>query len=101
MILEVAQFRVPLGEEAAFEAAMSLALQTITAKAQGARAYRFTKCVESPGLYMLQVAWDKLDDHMVTYRQSPQRDAWRALVSPYYAEPPRMEHYSVVTQSPD
>jgi heme-degrading monooxygenase HmoA len=99
MILEVAEFRVRPGEQAAFEAAMTCALQTITAKAPGASSYRFTKCVESPERYLLQVTWKKLEDHMVGYRQSAGRDAWRALVSPFYAEPPRMEHFCVVTES--
>jgi quinol monooxygenase YgiN len=98
MVLEVAHFQIRPGEQAAFEAAMDRALRTITAKAKGMKGYSFIRGIESPEQYILQVAWEKLDDHMVTYRQSPERDEWRALVSPFYSQPPRMEHFTPLLQ---
>jgi heme-degrading monooxygenase HmoA len=78
---------------------MSRALQTITAKVKGVIDYSFVRCVESPERYIVKVAWERLEDHMLTYRQSAEREQWRAIVSPFYAEPPKMEHFSIVTQS--
>lgn len=95
MILEVAEIFVRPGEQASFEAAMNLALGTITAQAAGMLGYQLLKCVESPSRYLLQVKWRAIDDHMVTYRSSPAREEWRAIVSPFYAKPPAMEHFDV------
>ncbi|QDL39846.1 antibiotic biosynthesis monooxygenase [Rhodoferax sediminis] len=98
-MLEVAEFRIRPGEQAAFEEAIERALRTITAKAAGMKGYRFLKGFESAERYILQVTWEKLEDHMVTYRQSPERDQWRAIVSPFYAQPPLMEHLTLLAQS--
>lgn len=99
MILEVAEFHVRPGEQAAFEEALGRALRTITARAAGMQSYRLMRSVESPERYIMEVAWEKLEDHMVTYRQSPERDEWRAIVSPFYAWPPLMEHFAVLAAS--
>lgn len=99
MILEVAEFHIRPGEPPAFEQAMTRALQTITAKAKGVIGYAFMRSSESPQRYILQVTWERLEDRVVTYRQSPEREQWRALVSPFYAEPPAMEHFSLVAQA--
>ena|SRR3989442_1520779 len=99
MILEVVEFHVRPGQQAAFEQAMTRALHTITAGVSGVKGYTLIRCMESPERYLLQVTWEKLEDHMVTYRQSPDRDAWRAIVSPFYAQPPVMEHFSPVVRS--
>lgn len=95
MILEIAEIHVRPGEQTSFEAAMHRALGTITARAAGMQGYQLLKCMESPERYLLQVKWGAIDDHMVTYRSSPQREEWRAIVSPFYAKPPTMEHFEV------
>jgi quinol monooxygenase YgiN len=99
LIFEVAELRIRPGEQSAFEQAMTHALHTITAKAKGVTAYSFLRSSESPQRYILQVTWERLEDHMVAYRESPEREQWRALVSPFFAEPPTMEHFSIVAQS--
>ncbi|QDL38637.1 antibiotic biosynthesis monooxygenase family protein [Rhodoferax sediminis] len=99
MIVKMAEFHVTPSEQEAFEVAMTPALQLITAKAVGMRGYAFMRCIESPKRYLLDVQWETMDDHIVTYRQSPERDKWRALVSRFYAHPPAMEHFTVVAQS--
>ena len=99
MLLEVAELRIHAGVQSAFEAAMTQALEAITAKAEGVSGYRFMRSSESPQRYIVQVEWERLEDHMVTYRGSPQREQWRALVAPFYAEPPAMEHYSIVANT--
>ncbi len=99
MVLEIAQIQIRPGENAAFEEAMELALRTITAKAKGCKGYAFMKGIESPEHYVLQVTWEKVEDHTVTYRQSPERDQWRALISPFYAQTPTMAHFTPLFKS--
>lgn len=98
MFVEITEFHVRAGEEAAFEEAMTRALSTITAKAKGVSDYRFFRCVESPQRYFVHTTWDTIEDHMVTYRSTPEREEWRAMVTPFFAKTPLMEHFVTVTQ---
>jgi quinol monooxygenase YgiN len=99
VILEIAEIRIRPGEQAAFEEAMGRALRTITAKAKGVAGYTLHKGVESPERYVMQVSWESLEDHMVTYFQAPEHDEWRSIVRPFYAQPATYEHFTLVTAS--
>jgi hypothetical protein len=43
--------------------------------------------------------WDSVDDHMVGFRLSPAFTEWRAIVGPFFAEPPVMEHFNLLAKS--
>jgi len=43
--------------------------------------------------------WQTLEDHTVKFRGGPLFAEWRAIVQPFFAVPPSVEHYSVVTAS--
>jgi hypothetical protein len=47
----------------------------------------------------LQIFWSTLEDHTVRFRQSPQFAQWRAIVGPFFAAPPHVEHFEVTTSS--
>ena len=48
---------------------------------------------------VLQVEWDNLEAHTVGFRQSPAFAEWRAIIGPYFARPPHVEHFDVVASS--
>ena len=48
---------------------------------------------------MLQIVWDTLEDHTVGFRQSDAFTQWRTIVGPFFAGPPTVEHFELVTQS--
>jgi heme-degrading monooxygenase HmoA len=100
MILEVAQLQVKGGEEAAFEAAMRKAAPVI-AGAAGYIAHELRRCVETPGRYLLLVQWKTLESHTVGFRESPAFAEWRALIGPFFAAPPVVEHYEGVLTWPE
>jgi heme-degrading monooxygenase HmoA len=52
-----------------------------------------TRGIESPSAFVLMIEWDSLDDHEIGFRQSERFPAWRALIGPFFAEPPAIEHY--------
>ena len=97
MIVEIAEFHIRPGEQAAFEEAMGKALGTITAKAKGMLGYKLQRSVQSPERYLVQVNWETKEDHQITYLQSPEHDAWRLLVRPFYARPATYEYFTTVT----
>ena len=99
MILEIADFRIQPGQNAAFEQAITLALQTVLGKAQGCKGYKVNHSLESPQRYVLQVFWETLEDHTVGFRGSDAFKEWRKLIGPYFDGAPVVEHFDLVTMS--
>ena len=99
MILEVADIRIPAGQQAAFDEAIERGVDTVISQARGFRGYKVNRGVESPERYLLMIWWDTLEDHTVGFRQSPAFAAWRAIVGPFFAQPPQVEHFELVAKS--
>lgn len=99
MILEVADIRISAGQQAAFDEAICRGLETVISQAKGFRGYKVNRGIESPERYVLMIWWDTLEDHTVGFRQSPAFAAWRAIVGPFFAQPPQVEHFELVAKS--
>lgn len=99
MILEVADIRIQPGRQAEFDAAIVRGVTTVIARAEGFSGYQVHKGIESPERYLLMIRWDRLEDHTVGFRQSEAFAQWRAIVGPFFAEPPRVEHFGPVAAS--
>jgi heme-degrading monooxygenase HmoA len=99
MILEIADIRIQPGQNAAFEEAITRALGTVASKAQGVQGWTVTRGIESPERYVLQIVWATLEDHTVGFREGPLFPQWRAIIGPFFAQPPQVEHFSLVTKS--
>jgi heme-degrading monooxygenase HmoA len=99
MILEVADIRIQPGQQAAFDAAVVRGLDTVISRSKGFRGYKVNKGIESPERYLLMIFWDTLENHTVDFRQSPAFAQWRAIVGPFFAQPPQVEHYTLLGKS--
>lgn len=99
MILEVADIRIAPGRQAEFDAALQHGLQTVIAGARGLRSYQVNRGVESPERYLLMIWWDTQENHTVDFRGGPLFAQWRAIVGPYFAAPPVVEHFELVDKS--
>ncbi len=99
MILEVADIRIAAGQQAAFDEAIVRGLTTVISQAKGYRGYKVNKGVESPERYLLQIFWDTLEDHTVGFRGGPLFAQWRAIVGPFFASPPVVEHFTLLGKS--
>lgn len=99
MILEIADIRIAPGQNAAFEAAIKQGMASVISRAQGFKGAKVNRGIESPERYILQVFWDTLEDHTVGFRQGPLFPEWRAIVGPFYAQPPVVEHFELVTKT--
>lgn len=99
MILEIADIRIQPGQQAAFEAALQQGVDSVIAQARGFRGYKVNKGIESPERYLLMIFWDTLDDHTVHFRGGPLFPQWRALVGPFFAAPPQVEHFTLLSKS--
>ena len=99
MILELADIRIHPGQQAAFDEAIQRGLRTVISQAQGCRGFKVNKGIESPERYILQIFWDTLENHTVDFRASALFTEWRAIVGPFFASPPVVEHFDLLTKS--
>ena len=99
MILELADIRIQPGKQAEFDAAIQRGVEQVISKAKGFQGYKVNKGIESPDRYVLMIFWDTLENHTVDFRQSPAFQEWRTIVGPYFAVPPTVEHFTLLTKS--
>jgi heme-degrading monooxygenase HmoA len=74
-------------------------VNTVISQARGFRGYKVNKGLESPERYLLMIFWQTLEDHTVHFREGPLFPQWRAIVGPYFAEAPKVEHFSLLQRS--
>ena len=99
MILELADIRIQPGQQAAFDAAIQRGIDTVISKSKGFRGYSIHKGIENPERYVLQISWETLENHTVDFRESSAFAEWRALVGPFFAVPPQVEHFNLLSPS--
>lgn len=99
MILEIADIRIHADQQTAFDAAIQRGLDKVISKARGYRGFKVNKGVEHPDRYVLMIFWETLEDHTVHFRQSPAFAEWRAIVGPFFASPPQVEHFTLLAKS--
>lgn len=99
MILEIADIRIQPGRQAEFDLAIQRGVTEVIAKAKGFQGYKINKGMESPERYVLMIFWETLENHTVDFRQSAAFPEWRAIVSPFFAEPPVVEHFTLLGKS--
>ena len=99
MILELADIRIHPGQQAAFDEAIQRAIGSVVSKARGFQGFKVNKGIESPERYILQIFWETLENHTVGFRESPAFAEWRAIVGPFFAGPPVVEHFILLAKS--
>lgn len=100
MILELADIRIQPGQQAAFDAAIRHGVETVIAPSPGFLGYEVHRGIESPERYLLTIRWATLEDHTVGFRGSPAFAQWRAIVGPFFAAPPSVEHFDRLAGAP-
>ncbi|MES2935099.1 MAG: antibiotic biosynthesis monooxygenase family protein [Pseudomonadota bacterium] len=99
MILEIADIQIHPGQQAAFDEAIVRGLQQVISKSKGYSGYKVNKGIESPERYILMIFWETLENHNVDFRQSPAFQDWRAIVGPFFAKAPTVEHFDLLAKS--
>jgi len=93
MILEHADITIAPGKQAEFEAAIAHGIATVISKSKGFVDATVHKGIESPERYLLTIHWQTLENHTVDFRGGPAFQEWRAIVGPFFAKPPVVEHF--------
>lgn len=99
MIVEVADFRVAAERRAEFLSAMAGAVKSVLSQAKGYLGHQTLACHENPERVLLTVRWQTLEDHTVGFRESPAFTEWRAVIGPFFAQAPQVEHFAVADAS--
>lgn len=92
MIVEHAEFIIAEADAEKFESAFAQAKELL-AQTEGFQWAHMHRGIERPDSYVLTVGWDSVEAHMVNFRESDRFPQWRALIGPYFAEAPKVEHY--------
>ena len=92
MILEAATLQVRSGLEHDFEEAFKKASALISSM-PGYLSHELHGCIEVKSKYLLLVRWQRLEDHTVGFRGSPEYQEWRQLLHRFYEPFPTVEHF--------
>ncbi|MFJ4787274.1 antibiotic biosynthesis monooxygenase family protein [Streptomyces sp. NPDC088794] len=92
MVVEHAELTVEDGRETEFEEVFGKAREVL-AEAGGFRWAQLLRCHERPRTFLLLVGWESVEAHTDGFRKSEAFGRWRALVGPFFAEPPTVEHF--------
>lgn len=98
MIYELADIRIKPGQQAEFEEAIQKGVDTVIRHSAGFLGFSIQRGIESPERYLLRIRWNTLEDHTVGFRESESFGQWRAIVGPFFAQPPQVEHFAVVAE---
>lgn len=96
MVTETAFISVQPGTESAFLHAVKESGVAVLKRAEGFRTLSIKRGVERPSTFQLTLQWDTLEDHTEKFRGGPLFIEWRAVISPFFAEPPNVEHWNDV-----
>ena len=99
MILEHCDIEIDPSKQKDFEGAIVRGVETVISKAKGFQGCKVNHSIENPSRYLLLIYWDTLENHTVDFRGSASFADWRAIVGPYFAKPPHVEHMTLVAKS--
>ena len=99
MILELADIRIHPGQQTAFDEAIQRGVNEVISNAKGFQGYKVNQGIENPERYVLQIFWETLENHTIDFRESPAFAEWRAIVGSFFAVPPTVEHFTLLTKS--
>ena len=92
MIREHAILPVRPGLEDAFLAAFQSA-RPLIASMPGFRGLSLSRSIEDPSSFLLLVDWERLEDHTVGFRGSPEYAHWKELLHGFYSPFPDVQHF--------
>jgi heme-degrading monooxygenase HmoA len=92
VIVEHALLEIRDDKTEEFQAAFADARTIISAMA-GFRSLTLSRCIERGHVFLLLVEWDRLEDHTVGFRESPEYRRWSQLLHRFYEPFPLVEHF--------
>lgn len=95
MITELADFSVAPENHEAFGEALAKGVSTVLSKSEGYLGHEILSSQETRGRWVLLVRWTSTEAHTVGFRQSAAFADWRAIIGPFFAKTPYVEHFDL------
>lgn len=95
MILEIATLRIKEGKIEDFQKVLQVA-KSVISQSKGFNSIEFQQCIEEPSKFQAFIKWETLEDHTISFRESPLFIEWRAILSPYFSQASFAEHYHLI-----
>lgn len=92
MVCEYADVTVDTDEGAAFEQAFANAKKYLL-DANGGKTAEIVRSVDRPGLYLLRVAWDSIEDRTEHFASSVNGQRLDAAIGHYFVDTPQVIHF--------
>ena len=96
MITEIAQVEIFADKHEDFEKALSVAVETVLTKSKGFLDFELLHGIEQENFYTFLIRWETLEEHTVGFRESDLYVQWRAIIQPYFASSPQVDHWTPV-----
>jgi heme-degrading monooxygenase HmoA len=97
MITELAFVRVQPGTDESFRTALLLAVDEVLSKSAGFISFNLKNSLDTPSHYCFEIEWETLEDHTDGFRNSAAFIEWRKRIGSYFAEPPLVEHWNLIS----
>ena len=97
MILEIAFVEVAPDKHSDFEKAVKRAVSEVLSTAPGFIDFEMHKGIEQASTYTFHIHWETLEHHTVEFREGDLFKKWRAIIGEYFAKPPIVEHWNIVS----
>jgi heme-degrading monooxygenase HmoA len=95
MITEIAILKIKKDSKNQFETNFKKASKIISSM-NGYIDHELLKCYEEENKYLLIVHWDKIEDHVIGFRNSEDYTKWKELLHHFYDPFPTVEHYETI-----
>jgi heme-degrading monooxygenase HmoA len=92
-LLELATIDIKKGTNQGFETAIEQA-KLVICQSKGFIYINVKHCIEQTNRYILLIQWETLEDHTIGFRESELFKEWRALIGPFFENPPLVQHYN-------
>ncbi|QJU55628.1 antibiotic biosynthesis monooxygenase [Herbiconiux sp. KACC 21604] len=92
MVHEYALLTVAVDDVDAFEASHPAA-SSILLSSPGCRSVEFQRSIDEPGIYLMKVGWDRVEDHLDTFASSAAAIELSEVIGRYFSSPPTVAHF--------
>ncbi|MFF4260415.1 antibiotic biosynthesis monooxygenase family protein [Streptomyces sp. NPDC001663] len=92
MIYEHARLTIDPADAGKFEEAVPAGREALLG-APGCREVSFRRSVDQPGVYLLEVGWDDIADHLEVFPTTPQAARLADAIASFWTKEPEVIHF--------
>jgi quinol monooxygenase YgiN len=95
MVTEIAEVTAQPGKAEELRAGLLRGLQVIR-RGEGCRLAALRRCVEDDDRFILEIEWETLEHHTVTFRGGPLFPEYRSHITGLFVDPIVVHHYETI-----